>query len=448
MTGRQDSCPKNSLSIAVGVVFVSALMPTIALFSSEPQKTSIQRYHPRIIYLYARDLQTVIDGAPPHSIVVCDPNRLITFTSTAIIHKPLTLIGLNACLPKSLGNTPLLAITAEDVKVSNFRLRGNMESVSQEQRASLIVVKADNFIIENGLVIHSARHGVLVSARQKEGDICTGVVRNIVGRGNGRDVVSIEGHGGAGFVVRNVLVEDIQGYESRFRGAVEVCDGAENVTVRNIYADTCIYGVDVQDHGRDGQINRDITIARVRVKNCSSAVRTWNTRRGHRNLTVCDVTSVDWRIDDPWRPIYLTNTANVVVHNIRIRENRRSPAVLIRNCDGLSVRDVTIENSRHGGAAVLVEDCNGALIDGLVLRGQTQSLTCGILYRVSSNRTFRNLRICNVVAQSVKSAGIELQNRSQGGTLDFYVIAGNIARVADHIKGQHTFITDNLPQTP
>ena len=52
------------------------------------------------------------------------------------------------------------------------------------------------------------------------------------------------------------FIENIRAYGSRLRGPVEVSDGSEHITVRDIYAESSFYGVDVQDHGRQGMINR------------------------------------------------------------------------------------------------------------------------------------------------------------------------------------------------
>ena len=58
-------------------------------------------------------------------------------------------------------------------------------------------------------------------------DLIGGVVRDVVGRGVRRDVVSISGSGGHGRRIRDVLVENVRCYESALRGAVEVSDGTD-----------------------------------------------------------------------------------------------------------------------------------------------------------------------------------------------------------------------------
>jgi ankyrin repeat protein len=353
-------------------------------------------------------------------------------------------MGLHAFLQPGLGRSPIVAISAEGVKLRDFRLRGNVRSVPVEQRASLIAVGANNFIVENGILTDSARHGIIVSARKARANVHTGIIRNITGKNIARDVVSIEGHGGAGYFVHHVIVENIKGFDSHERGAVEVCDGTENITVRNVYAENCVYGVDVQDHGYKGQVNRDISIIGVEVKDCSSAVRTAQSDLGHSNLMIFDISSHGWREDERGRIMSLKNTSNVVLANIKIRENKGSPAIHARNCDGLILRDMLIERCRHSGAAILVEDSSNATIDGLILRGKPQTLTNAVLYQIMWNRDYTNVAIHNVDAPNTLSAGIVLRNRSTNGTLDSYVISGNTTQVRDHIHGKRSLVTNNL----
>ncbi|MHC4542371.1 MAG: hypothetical protein ACYS74_21730 [Planctomycetota bacterium] len=272
---------------------------------------------PGVIYLKDRDLQQVIDEAMPHSIIICDPNRAMRVKRTVTIHKPLTIMGLHAFLQPGLGYSPIVAISAEGVKLRDFRLRGNVGSVPVEQRASLIAVRANNFIVENGIVTDSARHGITVSARQARANVHTGIVRNITGKNIARDVVSIEGHGDVGYFVHHVTVENIKGFDSHERGAVEVCDGTENIMVRNVYAENCVYGVDVQDHGYKGQINRDISIIGVEARNCGTAVRTAQSDLGHSNLMILDISSDGWREREQGRIVSLRNTSNILLANIK-----------------------------------------------------------------------------------------------------------------------------------
>jgi len=391
-----------------------------------------------------REVQQVIDQAPPHSTVFCDPGHQITLAAPIRICKPLTLRGLNARLPQGLGLTSLVIVTARGVTVSNFELTGNGDSVSQDERAPLLIIGAGDFRVEDGVFINSSKDGVMIDGDLAGQDIIGGVVRNIVGRKVMRDTVSIGGSGKGGPTIRNVLVENIRCYESAHRGCVEVSDGTNNITVRKVYAESSVYAVDVQDHDVASQINRNVVVEDVYALRCRHAIRTSNRPLGHANLTVRDITAKECT-----DPIQISNTDNVSLYNVRVidhaGEGKHYP-VYLRNCQGLCVRDVTIENTVHKGPAMLIEDCDNTIIDGFTLRGRIDNLGYGISFRLTVDRAFSGLHIRNVFAPNVTEAGIMLEAAGkQPGTLSNYVISGNVARVIDRIQGPHAIIVNNLP---
>lgn len=214
-----------------------------------------------IIHVGLRDLQQVIDAAPSNAIIQCDPNRILTSAVPITIRKPLALVGLRARLPEKLGNSSLVVIEAKGVAVTDFEMTGNANSVPQSERAPLMAVFHGDFRIERGTFLNSSKDGVTIDGdRLKDEDLVGGIVRDIVGRGVIRDVVSISGSSGSGRRIRNVLVDNVRCYDSRLRGAVEVSDGADNITVRKVYAESAVYALDVQDHNQPGQGNRNIVI--------------------------------------------------------------------------------------------------------------------------------------------------------------------------------------------
>jgi len=385
------------------------------------------------------DLQKVIDAAQPNSIVICDRNKPLTLSVPITIRKPLTIRGINARLPEKLGRTSLIVVDAEGVTISDFELHGNYDTVSQEERAPLISIGAGGFAIERGLFVNSSKDGVEITSRgDEDADIIGGVVRDIVGIGVGRDVVSISG-GNLGQRIRNVLVENIRCYNSHYRGAVEVSDGSDNITVRKVYAEDSLYAVDVQDHGKPKQINTNVVVEDVYAVRCKHAIRTANRPHGHANLTMRDITAKE--CDAPLR---ISNTDNVILQNVRIfGHGDKTPPILIKNCAGVSVRDVTFGKVVYTGEAILLQDCDETLIDGVALRDKTSALTSAILFRIKSDRVFSGLRITNVFAPELKMAGIILE--SQAGTLKDYVISGNLAQVKDGIQGQGAIIDNNMP---
>jgi hypothetical protein len=393
------------------------------------------------IHADQRDLQQVIDLAPSNAVVQCDPNRSVTLSVPIKIRKPLTLVGLHAQLPEKLGNTSLVIVEAKGVTVTDFELVGNGDSVPQKERAPLMAIYAGDFRVERGRFINSSKDGVMIDGDGPlHEDLVGGVVRDIVGRGVVRDVVSISGSSGHGWKIRNVLVDNVRCYDSRLRGAVEVSDGTDNITVRKVYAESAVYGLDVQDHKEPGQSNRNVVIEDVYAVNCKHAIRTANSRKGHNNLTVRDITARQCTI-----PIQISHTENVHLSNVRILDHESGkPPIQMLDCRGVSVRDVVVQNALIKGAALQMENCDETLVDGFSLRGQTNSLASAVCFRLTAKATFSGLRISNVSARDVTDAGIVLETKKDGKLTD-YLITGNLATVKDGIKGERAIIANNLP---
>ncbi len=397
-------------------------------------------------------LQKTIDQAAPYSVLQLDRSQTVTLSTPLVIDKPLTVQGLNARLPDGLGKTPLVVVRVAGVAMTDFTLRGNADTVPQSERAPLLSIAAGEFRVERGRFVNSAKDGVEIVPLEGSGDIVGGVVRDVVGDGVIRDVVSISG-GEFGAQVKNVLVENVRGYNSRSRGVVEVSDGTDNITVRKVFAESSVYAIDVQDHGKPAQTNRNVVIEDVYARDCRHAIRTANRPQGHKGLSMRNITA-----ERCVEPIRISNTAGVYLSNVRIvdhqaRQERPRAPISFRDCDGVSVRDVTVQNSSHSGAALLIEDCDQTLVDGFTLKGQSATLANAVLYRVTVAKTFSGLRIRNVAALRCRQAGIRLEVRHSDeenalnpfGTLTDYIVAGNVARVEDNIKGERGLVENNVP---
>ncbi len=398
---------------------------------------------PRVIEVDARSLQRAVDAAPPHATLIADRNDQVEISATVRIDKPLTLVGLNARLEPGLGKTPILEVVSEGVRIRDFLLTGNGDSVEQADRAPLILLRRGRFLVENGETNNSAKDGVMITPVPEYGDIEHGVIRNLTGRDTIRDIVSISGAGDLGLFVRHLVVENIRAYGSRLRGAVEVSDGSEHITVRDVYAESSFYGADVQDHGREGMVNRHVVIDGVQVVDCVTAIRTANHDFGHDGLVIRNVSGSGFRPSERWRPLHVKNTRNLVIENVSLEGVDDGPTVLIENSDEVALRNVTIRGAGGGGPAVAVEDADRALIDNVAIVGARQP-GVGVAYRVRANEVLGGLRIRDVLAERVDKAGILVENLSETGRLRSYSITGNLATVqAPSIEGPST-LRDNL----
>jgi hypothetical protein len=386
------------------------------------------------------NIYDVIKNAPPYSTVYFNKNEELVIKKPIVIDKPLTLVGLNAMLPEGLGKTSIVEVNSKDVSIFDFKLKGNTASVEQIERAPLIRIYKSNFHIERCLFKDSSKDGVEISPLANSEDIDGGVVRNIVGRNCVRDVISINGsHGEKNMYIRNILVEDIRGYDSSLRGPVEVSDGSENITVRKIYAENCIYAVDWQDHNRPAEINKNTLIDDVYALNCKYAIRNAVHDFGHTNLTLTNIIAEKCQ-----EPLKIANTSNVIIQNVRIidHQGEKNPFTA-KNCNGLTIQNLSILNSTSDKEGVLIENCDEVLIDGISFSGEVKKLSCGISYHIAKKRRFKNLRISNVSAVTLHKEGIILSN-DKNATLDSYIISGNISKVKDLINGDNKHIENNL----
>ena len=285
-----------------------------------------------------------------------------------MIGKPITLRGLKARLPEELGDTVLLIVAAKGVTLTDLELHGNYDSVPQKNRAPLIHIKAGEFRVERCKFFDGSKDGIMVTPDDGAGDIVGGVVRNIEGTRMGRDVVSLSG-GCGGQRIRNVTVENVRLKKGYFRGAVEVSDGSDNVTVRHVHAEDAVYAIDVQDHGArqpakpaPSASNTHITLEDVTAVNCKHVIRTANHDLGHSHLTLRNFTGRDCQ-----EPVLISNTKHVRIENLALNNEppAKKPRITLRHCEDVEVRKVTIVGLREGQEAIITPNSTDVRIEGL-----------------------------------------------------------------------------------
>lgn len=391
-------------------------------------------------------LQALIDAAPDHGVVNADPNAPLVLSTPLVIRKPLTLTGLNAELPAGLGKTPLLVIESDGVAVTDIALRGNADSVDQKDRNALLEVRASEFRIERARFLNSAKDGIMIDGGGvPDRDIVGGVIRDIYGKGNVRDLVSIGGGGAHGRRIRHVLVDNVRAFDSEKRGAVEVSDGTEHITVRNVYAENCVYAVDVQDHGKPLQINTNVRIEGVTAVDSTHIVRTANKPHGHAGLTIRDATGIRCAF-----PLKISNTADVTIENVRISEQPAGTdsALWIINVDGFTLRDAVIRPGDAATPAIRLYDTNDARIENLHRHDGAMRPAHGVVVKISKGVTASGFRIHNSVFGPSTGAGILLEKEDDTAQLTGIYVVGNVATVENHFDDEDAEIDDNVDPVP
>jgi len=373
-------------------------------------------------FLRTDDLQEIIDKAAPYSKLAFDPAQEYMVTEGILIDKPLIIEGLRARLADSIG-VVILSIKSNDVVLRNLHLTGNAKTVEQDNRVPLIHVSKGGFLIEDSQFHNSSKDGIEVSNLDAD-PIVGGIIRNIIGRGNMRDLVSINGENDGH--INHLLVENIRCYDSELRGAVEVSDGTMNTTVRKIYAENSIYALDVQDHGDEGAINQTVTAEGIIAVNCRHAIRTANSPIGHSRHVFKNITA-----DNCERPLSISNIDGVYIEDVHIRGHAGEyPAVSIKNCNNVILEDIIIRNSQSTGSGLLIENSDYVFIDHACLTESKNKY--GILYNLTDGREYSSLMINNSILNGTIEAGILLKAEN-GSKLLKYRTSNNISEIDNQL---------------
>jgi hypothetical protein len=377
--------------------------------------------NPLIQYIseYNGDLQQLIDEAPDHAVLVFVPDQEYPLEQTITIDKPLTIKGLSAKVPAGL---PIHAISVqhEGVTIDQMRLTGNARTVDVNERKALLSVQKGHFLIENSSFLNSSKDGIEVSNPDKK-PIEHGIIRNIIGRGNLRDLVSINGENDGR--IHHLLIEHIRCYNHPYRGAVEVSDGTENITVRMVFADSCLYAIDVQDHGYPDVVNHEILIEGIIARNCMHAIRTANSDIGHARHIFRDITAIDCQ-----QPLRLSNINNLYMDNVTISgQTEDSKTFAVTNCRHVTISNVLFQDIRSSNPALSLLNCDEVYISHVQLAAQTAP-THGISFEINDGSSYNTLMIFDSVLQNSRDAGIYLSARN-GSTLSEAVIKDNLASV-------------------
>ena len=219
--------------------------------------------------------------------------------------------------------------------------------------------------------------------------------------------MSIAGQGHRGFYNWHILIENIRSYDSGLKGAVEVCDGNRHITVRQIYSNGGQYGVDIQDHRKEGQTNHDILVEDVHAVNVQVAVTTNARPLGHRNLTVRNVTGSDWAARRRNRArVNVSHFDNVTLENIRVRDNQAGSAIAVRWGAGAFVRNLFVDGPGDPQESLVqIVDASDLVLDGVVARRSVASKSPAVhIHYTDKASGGRNLFVANVLAPGATTA--------------------------------------------
>lgn len=363
---RRSRRDRSAIHILPAIAAVAAVAFMSQLATCSAAETQLPTY---------ASLQARLDEAPANSVVDFAMTEFVTLDKPLRVTKPLTVRGLRLQLPPKLARTQLLQTNVEGFELTDSHFRGNADTIGQDQRASLVEVRAGKFRVERCTFDNASKNGLTIDPGDSDQPLVEGVVRDIVGHGVVRDVVSLSG-GSRGGTVRDILVENVYASDSSLRGAVEVSDRSWDVTVRGVTAERCVYAIDVQDHDLPTDVNRNVLLEDIRARNCRHAVRTATDPIGHSGLTIRNVVAEDCDV-----PLRIDHISDVLIEGVRIIGRQRDATepedlesvIRIKGCSNVSVRDVVISNTGKLPAPVKIVDSKQILIDRVTVGGKFAS---------------------------------------------------------------------------
>eukprot|EP00189_Rhodosorus_marinus_P004428 CAMPEP_0113964236 /NCGR_PEP_ID=MMETSP0011_2-20120614/7015_1 /TAXON_ID=101924 /ORGANISM="Rhodosorus marinus" /LENGTH=320 /DNA_ID=CAMNT_0000976491 /DNA_START=97 /DNA_END=1060 /DNA_ORIENTATION=- /assembly_acc=CAM_ASM_000156 len=284
----------------------------------------------------ARDLGEQIETAEPFSELHGDGKCTWYVAKPIKVLVPLTIRKIRVVLKSSKG-IPLIKILARSVTMTDFELVGNKHLVAGTAREALLQVFKSSFHIARGTFRNSTKDGVQVRPTAGGFPITGGLLRDLVGRHNNRDLVSLTTADGGSGVTRNVVVENVRAYGSRDRGAVEISDGVEDMFVRSVYAENCFYAVSIQDHG----VSKLEAIRRVFVSNIVAVRSSFAVVSQVQSIRHGDVSISRVIAKDCEKALELQNLDWVRVDDVRvIAPSTTGYPFEVKNCKDIKIRDV------------------------------------------------------------------------------------------------------------
>ncbi|KAJ8903429.1 hypothetical protein NDN08_004537 [Rhodosorus marinus] len=323
-----------------------------------------------------RDFQTQVRNAPEGAELVGSMDCTFTLSQEVQIGKPLRIRNFRAQLRPGLGNTAAMIISSRGVQLFDFELIGNKDTVSFEDRESLLRVNAGGFSIINGTFVNSSRDGItVVPVGSTRTPITGGSIRNIYGYGVERDVVAVNSR--HGLLTSRIYINGVEGYDSAQKGAVEVADGCQWIFVQNVYCERCFYAVSIQDHIRreragdaESQIqaNHHIRFYNIRGRDLRYGVISETSPIGHSDITYTRLEFSDCR-----QAVYLRYMNDVSMRFLQVEQPKTgSPIVLAEECNRVRLSNAVFRNSRHRGIAIATNDCTELYVGSVVLESDTQ----------------------------------------------------------------------------
>mmetsp|Transcript_38126 Transcript_38126/g.151252 ORF Transcript_38126/g.151252 Transcript_38126/m.151252 type:complete len:401 (-) Transcript_38126:225-1427(-) len=318
-----------------------------------------------------KSLKKQVEKAEANSKLVADPKCSWETSEEININRPMMINGVNVTLKKGIGKTAIFAIRAKNVVIQDFILTGNNGTVDWLDRESLLLVHAGKFIIQRGVFKKASKNGVTVLPdRKNPANIEGGILRDLVGKKNRRDLASITATvvGDKLYTSSGIVAEHLEAFDQPERGTIEVTDGAWGVTISDIYAKNCLYAVDIQDHDqhKDGVV-KDVQISDVVAENSTYAVRSETFLNGHSDITIKRV-----KAKNCMNAVLMDRMKRLKIRDVQIINGRNeSTQVDIANSRYVTLRDLKFSSGVGQSSAVMLRESTNVKMENIVLAKNT-----------------------------------------------------------------------------
>jgi hypothetical protein len=236
--------------------------------------------------------------------------------------------------------------------------KSNVDESTGNGKLSGINIETCQCTVRDVVILESSRHGIVVTSSSDA------TVEDIVGKDNATDTVSFEG------AVRSVA-QNIRGFRSESRGTLEFNDGCENCTARDIYGEDQWYAVDIQDHHRDGDHNKNLVIDGVVIKGCDFGVHsnTSEISEAHYNISILSVSTKDG-VQNSGTLVHLKWCESLSVSGVHWVGQTDGKCIHIIDSEKISINSVTINNGNTGFIGILLQHLNSSNdVAGFIIAG-------------------------------------------------------------------------------
>ncbi|KAJ8903426.1 hypothetical protein NDN08_004534 [Rhodosorus marinus] len=352
-----------------------------------------------IVLTCGNDLKNQVESAKRFDVLVSNGACKWTVGQVIRIAIPLTIKGVHVTLTPGVV-IPVFAIFSAGVTISDFTIIGNRNSVTKAE--SLIKVHKGGFVIENGILKASSSHGVRIAPIAGGDKIDGGIIRDLVGYRNMGNLLFISTTNEGRITTKNILVENLRAYDSKFKGALEVSNGVQDIFVQTIYAERCVFAFGMHDQGGKMHNIRRLFLNNVVARNCGFGIQS-RTSIPHFDISISGVIIENCRV-----ALQINNLNWGRLYDVRVIDagiGRTQIAVL--NSDNMTVRDVAFIGTSSNGNAVLIKNSSSVRVSGITL-GERTSFGIGMTFFETIKSKFLSADISEINLRAAKVEEIKI----------------------------------------